>query len=121
MRTPLVFGFLTGTINKNTTFHENDHRANYPQNQLNKWADSSHLYEFLHKDISKAQAAIRYCLDFKVISTVIPGMLTTEHVNENIISSSLSPYSSENHELINEIYKNNQNKFFDLSLKGKKG
>ena len=74
----------------------------------------------MYKDKTAAQAALRYCLDFEAVSTVIPGMLKVKEVKENLIASDLNPFSREEHDLISDVYEQNQNKFFDLGLKGKK-
>ena len=120
IRTPFVFGFLTGTINKNTKFKEKDHRSNYPKEQLKKWANAAELFSFLFNDKTRAQAALRYCLDFETVSTVIPGMNNIEEVKENLVACDLTPFNSEEHKLITKIYDQNQTKFFDLKLKGAK-
>jgi|TARA_B100000315_G_scaffold257138_1_gene304992 aryl-alcohol dehydrogenase-like predicted oxidoreductase len=120
IRTPLVFGFLTGSLDKKTKFKEDDHRSNYPKEQLTIWSNASKFFHFLHKDKTVAQAALRYCLDFEAVSTVIPGMLNVEEVKENLIASDLTPFSSEEHKLITEVYEQNQSDFFTSSLKGAK-
>jgi aryl-alcohol dehydrogenase-like predicted oxidoreductase len=120
IRTPLVFGFLTGSLEKETKFKEDDHRSNYPKEQLSMWSNASKLFPFLLKDKTGAQAALRYCLDFEAVSTVIPGMINVNEVKENLVASDLNPFSSEKHKLIMEIYGHNQSKFFDLTLKGRK-
>ena len=120
IRTPLVFGFLTGSLDKKTKFKENDHRSNYPIEQLTMWSNASKLFPFLLKDKTEAQAALRYCLDFEAVSTVIPGMMNVNEVKENLVASDLNPFSNEKHKLIMEIYEHNQSKFFDLTLKGRK-
>ncbi|SVD54513.1 uncharacterized protein METZ01_LOCUS407367, partial [marine metagenome] len=120
IRTPLVFGFLTGSLDKKTRFKENDHRSNYTKEQLTMWSNASKLFPFLLKDKTGAQAALRYCLDFEAVTTVIPGMINVNEVKENLVASDLNPFSSEEHKLIMEIYEHNQSKFFDLTLKGRK-
>ena len=120
IRTPLVFGFLTGSLDKKTRFKENDHRSNYTKKQLTMWSNASKLFSFLHIDKTETQAALRYCLDFKAVSTVIPGMINVEQVKENLISSDLTPFSSEEHKHIIEVYEQKQREFFDITLKGKK-
>ena len=94
IRTPLVFGFLTGSLDKKTKFKENDHRSNYPKEQLTMWSNASKLFPFLLKDKTGAQAALRYCLDFEAISTVIPGMINVDEVKENLISSDLTFFNN---------------------------
>ena len=120
IRTPLVFGFLTGSLEKKTKFKENDHRSNYTKEQLTMWSNASKLFPFLLKDKTGAQAALRYCLDFEAVTTVIPGMINVNEVKENLVASDLNPFSSEKHKLIMEIYEHNQSKFFDLTLKCRK-
>ena len=115
IRTPLVFGFLTGKIAANHNFKIKDHRLNYPKRQLTLWEDSSSIFSFLYKNKTPAQAALRFCLDFDVVSTVIPGMINVEEVNENLISCDLLPFSSEEHKLICKEYMKYE--FFDPTLK----
>ena len=42
-----------------------------------------------------AQFALRFCLSFREISCVIPGMLKVEQVEENATSSDLGPLKDE--------------------------
>jgi len=39
-RTPLAFGFLSGTLGAETQFHEGDHRAKWPTEQIARWASA---------------------------------------------------------------------------------
>lgn len=119
IRTPLVFGFLTGRFIDNLNFAKSDFRTKYPKEQLARWANSSALFSFLYKNKTSVQASIRFCLDYDAVSTVIPGMLNVEEVKENLVSSDLLPLSSNEHKLINQVY--NKHEFFDLNLKGRKG
>ena len=110
VRTPLVFGFLTGKITTDYSFKPHDHRLNYPKEQLARWEDSSTIFSFLYKNKTPVQAALRFCLDFEAVLTVIPGMNNVEEVKENLISSNLTPFSDEEHMKITEVY--NKHKFF---------
>ncbi len=38
-RTPLCFGFLSGTIRRDTVFPPGDHRNGWPRAQLDNWID----------------------------------------------------------------------------------
>ena len=84
------------------------------------WSNASKLFSFLHIDKTETQAALRYCLDFKAVSTVIPGMTNVEHVKENLAACDLTPFSSEEHKHIIEVYEQKQREFFDIKMKGKK-
>ena len=59
---------------------------------------------------SIAQLALRFCLSFHEISTIIPGMLNKSQVIDNTQSSNLTPYNQEILDKIKKIY--NSNSFF---------
>lgn len=117
VRTPLVFGYLTGKLDGNEKFKGIDHRANWPKDQLKRWADAPDLFSFLYNDKTPVQSALRFCLDFDAVSTVIPGMMNVEEVEENILSSDLSSLSDEKHALIKKIYQGHE--FYDKLAKSR--
>jgi aryl-alcohol dehydrogenase-like predicted oxidoreductase len=91
-RTPLCFGFLSGTINRDTTFPPGDHRNGWSAAQLANWIDgASELLAAIGADpgTSGAQSALRFCLAFPAISTVIPGILTPAEAEANAAASDL--------------------------------
>ena len=96
-RTPLCFGFLSGTITRATRFAPGDHRLGWPDAQLANWIDGAND---LLRVISAApgsegvQAALRFCLSFTEISTTIPGILTPDEAAENAAASDLGPLPS---------------------------
>ncbi|MGA1868164.1 MAG: aldo/keto reductase [bacterium] len=119
VRTPLVFGYLTGKLDGNEQFQGIDHRSNWPHKQLKRWADASHLFSFLceGKERTLTQAALRFCLAFDCISTVIPGMMNINEVSENIAASDMLPLTREEIEHVKQIYKSHT--FYDTSAKQK--
>jgi aryl-alcohol dehydrogenase-like predicted oxidoreductase len=93
-RTPLCFGFLTGRYSDATRFDEFDHRNRWSKEQRDRWSDA--LGRFVtavaqRPEQTPAQFALRFCLSFPAVATVIPGMLTVGHVHENAASSELGP------------------------------
>jgi len=85
-RMPLQFGLLTGKFDSTSTFALNDHR----QKRLTKEVIASVLqamkpvWELCEKyHITKAQLALRYILSYPEVSTVIPGIRTAAHVEQN--------------------------------------
>jgi aryl-alcohol dehydrogenase-like predicted oxidoreductase len=118
-RTPLVFGFLTGTISASSSFQEGDHRTNWPKDQISRWANASQLFDFIGdgRRRTRVQVAIRYCLDHDAVSTVIPGMLNVAQVCENVGASDVPPLSDEEMARIAEIYKTYD--FYDGSAKNR--
>jgi aryl-alcohol dehydrogenase-like predicted oxidoreductase len=93
-RTPLCFGFLSGSIQPDTQFKPGDHRRGWSAAQIAAWIDGA--YQALAvvpqpPGSTKTQAALRFCLSSPTISTVIPGMLTISEVDENTVASTLGP------------------------------
>jgi aryl-alcohol dehydrogenase-like predicted oxidoreductase len=93
-RTPLSFGFLTGQYSAATKFDPHDHRNRWSAEQRERWANA--LGKFIaalrsRSSHTPAQLALRFCLSFAAVSTVIPGMLTEAHVAENTAASDLGP------------------------------
>ena len=110
-RTPLNLGFLAKKkkilhIKKNTS---NDHRSRWNTNQLNLWNKSYDIFKDLigKKKISMAIFAIQYCLSFKNIFAVIPGMMKKNQVRENSRVLQLKPLSNKFLKQIRLIYKKN--------------
>lgn len=119
VRTPLVFGYLTGKLDGNEQFQGIDHRSNWPKEQLKSWANSPKLFSFLYQERTPVQAALRFCLDFDTVSTIIPGMMNIAEVEENVKSSEMRHLSSEEHQRIQQLYQSHN--FYDKSAKQKGG
>ena len=119
VRTPLVFGYLTGKLDGNEQFRGVDHRANWPKEQLQRWAKATDLFSFLYegKNRTPAQAALRFCLEHESVSTVIPGMMNINEVRENTQASEMPPLTDEEIKCIQQIYQSND--FYDKSAKQK--
>ena len=93
-RTPLCFGFLSGTIGRETVFPPGDHRLGWSGVQLNNWIDgASELLAAVGARPGRegAQAALRFCLAQPALSTTIPGILTASEAEENAAASALGP------------------------------
>jgi len=91
-RTPLCFGFLTGQYSSREKFAVDDHRNRWKPEQRDKWAGAYPLFLSALSDPNgqtPAQFALRFCLSFPAISSVIPGMLTAAHVDDNTRASEL--------------------------------
>lgn len=91
-RTPLCFGFLTGRYSDATRFDELDHRNRWSKEQRERWSNAlGHFVTTIARQPGQtpAQFALRFCLSFQAVCTVIPGMLTEDHVHENAAASEL--------------------------------
>lgn len=110
-RTPLCFGYLTGQYTGKETFPASDHRSGWPKSQIDKWILANQKFLSLIPSDgrwSSSQFALQYCLSFEMLSTVIPGMLTEHHVNENRIASECAKIPSHILAEIRNIYEQNR-------------
>lgn len=115
-RTPLCFGFLSGKYSVKQDFGPFDHRSKWSSAQIECWADAYRLFVGAVKnggDHTPAQLALRYCLSSPGVSTVIPGMLTNAHVEENAAASDLGAIPGAELHRIGEIY--DRHSFFEQS------
>ena len=108
VRTPLVFGFLTGRYAANDSFDPDDHRRRWSPEQLDRWAGAHRLFGALidaeHGE-TPSQFALRFCLSFDCVSTAIPGMLMAQHVSENAGASDRGPLPAAACDSITRIYR----------------
>jgi aryl-alcohol dehydrogenase-like predicted oxidoreductase len=112
-RTPLCFGFLSGTIDRLTVFPAGDHRGAWPRSQLDNWIDGA-------RDLLSAVAAVpgqagvlsalRFCLSFASVSTAIPGVLRATEMETNARASEMGPLPAVAIEAVLAI--NRQRNFF---------
>jgi aryl-alcohol dehydrogenase-like predicted oxidoreductase len=112
-RTPLCFGFLSGTVSKDTTFPPGDHRLGWSRAQLDNWIDgAADLLAAVKARPGKegAQSALRFCLAFPAISSVIPGILTPGEADANARASDIGPLPHAAVAAVLEI--NRQRQFF---------
>jgi len=93
-RTPLCFGFLTGTVPPDASFGPGDHRARWSPAQRQRWAQApARFAALLAADgvaATPAQQALRFCLSYGAVATTIPGMLTVDQVDENAAAAALA-------------------------------
>jgi aryl-alcohol dehydrogenase-like predicted oxidoreductase len=112
-RTPLCFGFLSGTIGRDTAFPPGDHRLGWSQAQLDNWIDgASDLLQAVEATpgTAGAQAALRFCLAFPAVSTIIPGILTPDEADQNAAASLAGPLPAATAEAVLAI--NRRRQFF---------
>ena len=112
-RTPLCFGFLSGTIDRLTVFPVGDHRSAWPRPQLDNWIDGA-------RDLISAVSAVpgeagvlnalRFCLSFASVSTTIPGVLRPSEAETNARASEMGPLPAAAVEAVLAI--NRQRDFF---------
>ena len=117
IRTPLTFGYLTGAEYLGERNSDQDHRSNWSLSQRRRWIKGASYFDFVAHGRTKAQAGLRFCLDFRAVSTVIPGMLNVHEVAENLEASNIQSLSQEEHARIRDMY--DKNDFYDPSASNK--
>jgi aryl-alcohol dehydrogenase-like predicted oxidoreductase len=108
-RTPLCFGFLTTKYSADEAFDPSDHRSRWSVEQRRVWASANELFQNYRRDAeTAAQFAIRFCLSFDAVSSVIPGMLTRDHVEENSGSVAAPVLAAAEKGRIRDVYRSNR-------------
>jgi aryl-alcohol dehydrogenase-like predicted oxidoreductase len=95
-REPLSNGFLTGKFTVDSTFPPGDIRRSFPRNYQASLVRAAQQLRLLEsKSRTLAQASIRFALDHKDLSTVIPGAKTPQQTEENMRASELPSLTGE--------------------------
>ncbi len=97
-RTPLCFGFLAGAGGQDADgFPPGDHRTAWTVEQRRRWREAAaSLEQALAQPpaVPLSVQALRFCLSFDAVTTVLPGMLMPEEVTSNVRASALGPLTS---------------------------
>lgn len=116
VRVPLASGLLTGKFGKDTTFEPGDHRNDNRNGELfDKGETFSGVpyetglaavaeLEDQFPDVSLAQLALKWVLQFDAVSCVIPGASKVEQVHSNVRSGQLPDLSERDMGKIRQIY-----------------
>ena len=107
VRTPLCFGFLSGGMKTNVSFSPSDHRSLWSKAQIQTWVEASLTFVDSiqnQEQQTKAQIALRFCLSFDPVSTVIPGILSAGEAFENASASQLGSLTDSEIDAICRIY-----------------
>lgn len=117
IRLPLASGLLSGKFTQDTQFDESDHRNfNEHGQQFNVGETFAGLG--LHRGVeladelkplvpagwTMAQWALRWCLDFPEVTTVIPGAKHADQARDNAAASDLEPLPPQQHAELREFY-----------------
>lgn len=92
-RVPFDEGTLTGKLTLESRWPHGDWRNTYfvPENLKASVERAERLRPLIPEDHTMPEVALRFILNHPVVSTVIPGMRKTQHVEENIRASELGP------------------------------
>ena len=107
-RTPMSFGFLAGNLTGEETFPPEDHRSRWPREQIRIWATGARDLHSCCSENSESPPyllALRYCLSYPQVSTMIVGMLKAAEVAANVKASDAGPLSDESCVKIEALHK----------------
>jgi len=98
-RVPFDEGSLTGTLTLDSTWPKGDWRNTYfvPENLKNSVERASALKPLVPAGSSLPEMALRFILNNPDVSTIIPGMRKTRHVEGNLTSSDKGPLPADLH------------------------
>ena len=117
VRLPLASGLLSGKYRADTQFAASDHRtynrngeafnvgetfAGLPFETGVALADS--LKPLVPSGLTLAQMALRWCLDFEAVTTIIPGAKSPAMAAANAAASDLPPLTPDLHARLSEFY-----------------
>ncbi len=120
VRLPLASGLLSGKMKPDTTFREGDHRnfnrdgevfnvgetfAGLPFNKGVALAEE--LKSMVPEGMTVAQMALRWILDHKEVTTVIPGASSKLQAQQNAAVSQMPPLSKALHAHLADFYEQN--------------
>jgi aryl-alcohol dehydrogenase-like predicted oxidoreductase len=119
IRLPLASGLLSGKISTDRVFPSNDHRNFNRDGQCFNVGEtfsglpfvkgvelSEKLKSLVPHEITMAQLALRWILDFDAVAVVIPGGKNTQQVIENSLVSDITNLTENLHKKLSDFYKN---------------
>lgn len=96
VRQPLSSGLLSGNLNPDTVFAENDYRKTWQREKF--LADLEMVEEIKSvvrgKSRSLPQAALKFILAHPAVCSVTPGMMTPTQINDGVATSGAAPLPS---------------------------
>jgi aryl-alcohol dehydrogenase-like predicted oxidoreductase len=110
VRVPHSSGLLEGTYTKDTTFDESDHRSFRTREWLIDGLAKLEKIEFLTRDMTIGQAAIKWLLAEPLVTTVLPNIYKDEQLEEFAAAADMPELSEEDLARVSELYERN----FDL-------
>ena len=92
-RQPLSSGLLSGQLNADTVFAENDYRKTWPREKFITDLERVEEIKSIVGDKARSlpQAALKFILAHPAVCSVIPGMMTPAQIDDGVSTSGSSP------------------------------
>jgi aryl-alcohol dehydrogenase-like predicted oxidoreductase len=117
VRVPLASGLLTGALDEDAEFPEDDHRNFNREGEAFDVGETfagvpfeagldavEALSPHVPEGMTTAQLSLRWILDHDAVSTVIPGSTSPEHVRANVAAADLPRLPAETHASVRSVY-----------------
>ena len=118
-RMPLQFGLLGGKMKEDTSFAKDDHRSTRLTAEIISKANdllANHVAKMAERyETSLASLALSFVLSFPEISTVIPGIRTVSHVQQN--TTGIVHLEEDDKQLLTKLSEGDAKDLLDLMLK----
>ena len=118
VRLPLASGLLGGKLNANSQFAPKDHRTFNRDGQAFNVGETfaglpftkglelvEELRPLVPHDWTMSEWALRWCLDFDAVTTIIPGATRPAQARDNARASDREPLSRSTHDRIATLYR----------------
>jgi aryl-alcohol dehydrogenase-like predicted oxidoreductase len=109
-RVPHSSGLLEGKYTKDTTFDANDHRSHRKREWLTEGLKKLEKLEFLTREMTIGQAALKWLLAEPLVCTVLPNIYGARQLEEFVAAAHLPDLSPSDVAAVNDLYERN----FDL-------
>jgi aryl-alcohol dehydrogenase-like predicted oxidoreductase len=107
VRVPHSSGMLEGNLTVDTVFAENDHRRHRPRSWLIEGVQKIERLDFLTKDMTLGQAALRWVLADSGVATTLPNIYSVAQIVEFAGASDQRDLTSEELARVAELYERN--------------
>ncbi len=108
-RTPFAFGYLIGSVPiDKSLLTENDHRKKWDKEQINLWNSAIEKFSRFRQEnqLTEVECALLFAMSEEIVDHVIPGMMSTEQLLENINAAKKNKFTLTQLNEVREIYSN---------------
>lgn len=109
VRVPHSSGLLEGKYTKDTTFDANDHRSHRKREWLTEGLKKLEQLEFLQREMTIGQAAIKWLLAEPHVSTVLPNIYNLDQLDEFAAAPDKPDLSADDLARVADLYARNFN------------
>ena len=114
VRVPHSSGMLEGNLTADTVFAENDHRRHRPRSWLVEGVQKIARLDFLTRDMTLGQAALKWVLADPAVATTLPNIYGPEQLTEFAAAPDRRDLTQEELDRVAELYERN----FDVAPVG---